>query len=170
MTCAGITQPQTQANNSQDKMADISHFPNLDQAEFAEACHLLDSRYRQATLGPLRRRWKLNVCTALATSFSHDNDGYTTYIQISRPLEGDVDLPFDLGTFSISGNAEQDLHGAQDAEMMETEESDKVRLSSLVNFDSFYLTILVFYIPSLTGYIACYSKPKRPSRYWLCDV
>ncbi|XWW99806.1 hypothetical protein V2A60_007818 [Cordyceps javanica] len=106
-------------------MGDISHFPNLNQAEFAEACHLLDSRYRQATLGPLRRRWKLNVCTALDTTFSHDNNGYTTYIQIVRPLEADVDLPFDLGAFSISGNATEILTNAQDAEMMETEESDK---------------------------------------------
>lgn len=107
-------------------MTDLSHFPNLDQAEFTEACHLLDSRYRQATLGPLRRRWKLNVCTALATSFSHDNDGYTTYLQIVRPLEADIDLPFDLGGFSISGESTEHLTNAQDTEMMETEESDKV--------------------------------------------
>ncbi|KAM3442744.1 hypothetical protein MY4824_000885 [Beauveria thailandica] len=106
-------------------MTDISHFPNLSHAEFAEACHLLDSRYRQATLGPLRRRWKLNVCTALATSFSHDNDGHTTYIQIVRPLEGDVDLPFDLGGFSISESATDNLSNSLDAEMLETEESDK---------------------------------------------
>ncbi len=149
-------------------MTDISHFPKLSQAEFTEACHLLDSIYRQATLGPLRRRWKLNVCTALATAFSHDNDGYATYVQIVRPLEGDVDLPFDLGGFSISGNATEDLNNAQDAEMMETEEADKVRLSSLEN--------IIFGLPhdfilvSLTGYIACYPQPKRPSRYWLRHI
>lgn len=115
-------------------MTSISDFPNINHADFAEACHLLDSRYRQATLGPLRRRWRLNVCTALATSFSPDNDGYTTYIQIIRPLEGDVDLPFDLDGFSLSENATEDLHNAGDAELMETEESDKVRLSSLDEF------------------------------------
>lgn len=115
-------------------MTDIAEFPSISHADFAEACHLLDSRYRQATLGPLRRRWKLNVLAALATSFSPDNDGYNTYIQISRPLEGDVDLPFDLGGFSISENAPEDLHNAGDDELMETEASDKVRLSSLFYF------------------------------------
>ncbi|EGX89933.1 hypothetical protein CCM_08186 [Cordyceps militaris CM01] len=105
-------------------MTDLDHFPNLDQAEFTEACHLLDSRYRQAILGPLRRRWKLNVFTALDMSFSDDNEGYIAYVQIVRPLEDEIDLPFDLGAFSISGNATEHLTSTQDAEMMETEESD----------------------------------------------
>lgn len=139
-------------------MTDISNFPNLSHSEFAEACHLLDSRYRRATLGPLRKRWKLNVCTALDTSFSHENDGYTTYVQIIRPLEGDVDLPFDLGSFSLSDTSAEGLQG--DAELMETEESDKVWTVWYLNsvrrctcFDPNWVYV----------YIARPPYPKRPS-------
>ncbi|OAA73685.1 hypothetical protein ISF_00586 [Cordyceps fumosorosea ARSEF 2679] len=111
---------------AQSPTSDISNYPNLSQAEFEEACHLLETRYRRATLGPLRKKWKLNVRRALDLSFSSDNDGYSTYIEIIRPLEGEAELPFDLGGFSISGTAPENLTNAQDAEMMETEESDKV--------------------------------------------
>lgn len=107
---------------------DISEFPFLNHEEFTEACHFLDSTYRQATLGPLRRRWKLNMCSALSTTFSMDGSGYNNYIQIIKPLEEGSDLPLDLGSFSLSENVKEDPGIPADTEMMETEDSDMVGL------------------------------------------
>ncbi|TWU74571.1 hypothetical protein ED733_006396 [Metarhizium rileyi] len=80
---------------------EFENYPLLKPHEFQEACHHLDSQYCHATLGPLRKRWKLKVCTALDVEFSTDG-GYTTYIQIVRPLEVPDDLDLDLDSFSIS--------------------------------------------------------------------
>lgn len=107
---------------------DLEYFPSLSQEEFSEACHHLDRQYCQATLGPVRRRWKLRLCTALDTVFSLDG-GYTTYIQIIRPLQPHLDhadLSLDLGNFSISDttNEEESIMGDQD--MMDAEQSDQV--------------------------------------------
>ncbi|KAK1752397.1 hypothetical protein QBC47DRAFT_388359 [Echria macrotheca] len=71
-------------------MSEFKRYPLLTGEEFAEVCHHLDRRYRQATLGPLRKQWKLNVSTALNTSFSLGPE-YNTYVQIVRPLEGELD-------------------------------------------------------------------------------
>ncbi|KAK9439076.1 autophagy-related protein Atg10 [Metarhizium brunneum] len=80
---------------------DIENYPFINPEEFAEACHHLDSQYCRATLGPLRKRWKLKVCTALDLAFSTEG-GYTTYIQIVRPLEIPGDLDLNLDSFTIS--------------------------------------------------------------------
>ncbi|KAK2072868.1 hypothetical protein P8C59_007197 [Phyllachora maydis] len=47
---------------------DIKNYPFLTGDEFAEACHHLERRYCQATLGPVRKRWKLRSCRALNTT------------------------------------------------------------------------------------------------------
>jgi hypothetical protein len=75
------------------------NYPFLTGEEFAEACHHLDRRYCKATLGPLRRRWRLRVCRALNTGVAGPGGGgfvlgpeYSTYLQIVRPLmEGGAD-------------------------------------------------------------------------------
>ncbi|KAJ4421395.1 E2-like conjugating enzyme atg10 [Gnomoniopsis sp. IMI 355080] len=105
--------------------AEFKNYPFLEADEFAEACHQLDRRYTQATLGPIRRRWKLRVCRALDTSFSASAD-YATYIQIIRPLDGeldDADLSACLDNFSF-GHDSGDAVDTEDHEMMEAENSD----------------------------------------------
>ncbi|KAJ4388391.1 hypothetical protein N0V85_007604 [Neurospora sp. IMI 360204] len=70
----------------------IENYPHLTPSEFAEAAHHLDRRYSQATLGPLRRQWKLRVRSALNTHFVSPSDPeYSTFIQITRPLEVNLD-------------------------------------------------------------------------------
>lgn len=120
---------------------DIQNFPSLNKEEFAEACHHLDRQYCRATLGPLRKQWKLAVCTALDTMFSFD-DPYTTYIQIIRPLReshDQDDLSSQLATFSISPEANDDTLPIADRDMMDAEESDEVRVPAGVSylFDGF---------------------------------
>ncbi|EGO53678.1 hypothetical protein NEUTE1DRAFT_93219 [Neurospora tetrasperma FGSC 2508] len=71
---------------------EIQNYPHLTPSEFAEAAHHLDRRYSQATLGPLRRQWKLRVRSALNTHFVSPSDPeYSTFIQITRPLEVNLD-------------------------------------------------------------------------------
>jgi ubiquitin-like-conjugating enzyme ATG10 len=112
-------------------------YPLLTPEEFHEVCHHLDRRYCHATLGPLRRRWKLRVCTALNTAFSLGPE-YSTYLQIVRPLDGELDdgdLSAYLGNFSFGGEGDGDGGGVEmevegdgdrDREMMEAEEADRV--------------------------------------------
>jgi ubiquitin-like-conjugating enzyme ATG10 len=104
-------------------------YPNLTQNEFSEACHHLEGRYCRATLGPLRRRWKLRACTALDRNFSFESE-YTTYVQIIRPLESsgsekDDELSLDLGKFSIS-QPEGSQYLMPDDAMLDAEETDEV--------------------------------------------
>lgn len=106
----------------------IKDFPFLDRDEFSGACHHLDRQYCHATLGPLRRRWKLRLCAALDTACSAQG-GYTTYIQVTRPLEPTVDhdnLSLDMGSISISEQAGQDAMPEADQGMMDAEELDSV--------------------------------------------
>ncbi|ROW18029.1 hypothetical protein VPNG_00354 [Cytospora leucostoma] len=105
--------------------ADFKNYPYLDPEEFAEVCHELDRRYSQATLGPLRRQWKLRVCRALDLTLLSSVD-YTTYVQIVRPLEGELDdgdLSKFLDDFSFDRES-KDTAGTEDHEMMEAEGSD----------------------------------------------
>src|SRR3569833_1250673 len=107
------------------KSAEFDNYPFLSAEEFSEVCHFFDWWYRQATLGPIRRQWRLNLRTALDTTSAFGAE-YTTYIQITRPLDGDIDDgDFSLGTEAVT----EDLT-PQEAEMMEAEEADEVRVSS----------------------------------------
>ncbi|ROW01646.1 hypothetical protein VSDG_02276 [Cytospora chrysosperma] len=105
--------------------ADFKNYPHVDPEEFAEVCHHLARRYTQANLGPIRRQWKLRVCRALDTAFVSSID-YTTYVQIIRPIEGELDdgdLSRFLDNFSFGGES-KDTAGTEDHEMVEAEESD----------------------------------------------
>ncbi|KAG7293064.1 hypothetical protein NEMBOFW57_003110 [Staphylotrichum longicolle] len=121
--------------------APFRSYPLLTPEEFHEVCHHLDRRYCHATLGPARRRWKLRVCTALNTSgpaaaaFALGPE-YSTYLQIVRPLEGELDdgdLSACLDNFSfgdgggVDGEVEMEVDGGgeRDREMMEAEEADR---------------------------------------------
>ncbi|WAO83697.1 Hypothetical protein NCS54_00089600 [Fusarium falciforme] len=107
----------------------IANFPSLNPDEFTEACHHLESRYCHAKLGPERARWKLKVCTALCTDFSFEG-GYTTYIQIRRPLQTGLDhgdLSLDLENFSFSDEKSHDVLGG-DRDMMDAEEADEAAI------------------------------------------
>lgn len=103
---------------------DFKQYPYLDKDEFSEVCHFMDRHYRQATLGPLRRRWKLRVTTALAAAFG-DGDS-STYVQIVRPLEASVDhedLSSQIEKFSFGDGT----NGGEDQDMLESAERDEVR-------------------------------------------
>lgn len=107
--------------------ADFKNYPYLSPEEFAEVCHHLDRRYSHATLGPVRRQWKLRVCRALDLAFLSSVD-YTTYLQIIRPLEGELDdgdLSKFLDDFSFGGE-NKDTASTEDQDMMEAENSDSV--------------------------------------------
>ncbi|TDZ28154.1 Ubiquitin-like-conjugating enzyme ATG10 [Colletotrichum spinosum] len=110
----------------------FNDFPFLTPEEFAEVCHYFDSQYRRATLGPLRQRWKMRVCTALDTSFATGVE-YTTYLQIIRPLESTLDhgeLSSFLEKFSFGESTpEAEDVGLNDEAMIDAEESDEAALS-----------------------------------------
>ncbi|KAI5466326.1 hypothetical protein BGZ63DRAFT_420820 [Mariannaea sp. PMI_226] len=109
----------------------IADYPCLSPSEFSETCHHLERQYCAATLGPERARWKLRRCTALSTDFIFDM-GYTTYIQIRRPLSsdlGDGDLSFDLDNFSFSDDHKQDAGLVGDSAMLDAEDSDEAAIA-----------------------------------------
>ncbi|KAG7142343.1 Ubiquitin-like-conjugating enzyme ATG10 [Verticillium longisporum] len=111
--------------------SDLKNFPNLTRDEFAEVCHHFDNRYVQATLGPLRRRWKMRVFSAFDITFGLGAD-CTTYIQIIRPLEATLD-PDDLSSFldgfSFGSQAKPESHALElDHAMMDAEESDEAAM------------------------------------------
>lgn len=99
-------------------------YPFLSSEEFAEVCHHLDSKYCQATLGPIRKRWKLRVHRALDISFGADSE-YTTFVQVTRPLEemGDLDdLESYLSNFSMDDESERHHNVATNMEIEDPEE------------------------------------------------
>jgi len=118
---------------------EFDNSPLLSGEEFAEVCHHLDRRYYQATLGPVRRQWKLRACNALNTSFALGPE-YGTYVQIVRPLaaeldDGDLSLFLDALSFNNPvPNVPHDIDAGQDREMMDAEEADEVRRPSSWHF------------------------------------
>lgn len=88
-------------------------------------CHHLDNRYCQATLGPVRKQWKLRVHRALDMSFGTDSE-YTTFVQITRPLAdmGDLDdLESYMNDFSIGAEPGKDQETVM---TMETEDPEEL--------------------------------------------
>ncbi|KAK1503320.1 hypothetical protein CTAM01_04632 [Colletotrichum tamarilloi] len=126
-------------------------FPFLTPEEFSEICHHFDSQYCRATLGPMRRRWKMRVCTALDTSFASGIE-YTTYLQIIRPLEATLDcgdLSSVLDHFSFGdGASEKDALGLGDEAMIDAEESDEAALSRSHVPDSGHVVYEVHWHPT----------------------
>ncbi|KAK2006881.1 hypothetical protein LZ32DRAFT_71837 [Colletotrichum eremochloae] len=126
-------------------------FPFLTPEEFSEVCHHFDSQYCRATLGPLRQRFKLRVCTALDTSFASGVE-YTTYLQIIRPLEvtldyGDLSSVLDKFSF-VEGSSERDALGLGDEDMIDAEESDEAALSKPRALDFGYVVYEVHLHPT----------------------
>lgn len=111
-------------------------YPFLTSEEFAEVCHYLDAKYCQATLGPLRRKWRLTLHIALdtsATSHAHP----VTFLQITKPLEHnetDDQLASRLSSVALDESPAITRRSKRlamrqptaDSEMMEAEEADKV--------------------------------------------
>lgn len=104
-------------------------YPFLTAEEFAEVCHHLDRRYCQATLGPVRRQWKLRVNTALLMAFTPLAE-FSTYVQIIRPLDSELDddglsAQLDKLSFDAPGVVETTSSIDADEPMMD-EENDTV--------------------------------------------
>lgn len=111
----------------QQLSSEFRNYPFLTGEEFAEVCHHLDRRYCQATLGPIRRQWKLRTCSALNTSFALGPEN-NTYLQIIRPLEGELDdgdLSSILESLSV-GNSSARPGVEADSNMLEAEAADEV--------------------------------------------
>lgn len=115
-----------------NQTSDIKNYPFLTAEEFAEACHHLDRSYCQATLGPLRRRWKLRVNTALIMAFTPAAE-YSTYVQIIRPLDADLDdgdLSAQLGKLAFDvADSSDTVHMDVDQQMIQHEATDEVRFA-----------------------------------------
>jgi ubiquitin-like-conjugating enzyme ATG10 len=114
------------------KSSEFQNYPFLTGEEFGEVCHHLDRRYCQATLGPLRRQWKLRVNTALIMAFTPAAE-FSTYLQIIRPLEPDPDddhlsSALDKLSFDVTHNGETSDINA-DQQMIEAEAEDYVRFT-----------------------------------------
>lgn len=116
--------------SSYKKSSEFKNYPFLTPEEFAEACHQLDRKYIQAELGPLRRQWKLRVNTALIMAFTPAAE-YSTYIQIIRPLEVDLDdgnLSAALDKLSFDATHDTETASMEaDEQMLEAEAHDKVK-------------------------------------------
>lgn len=116
---------------SNDHRSSYQNYPHLTKREFTEACHLLDRRYRQATLGPLRRQWRLNVHTALELNFQAGS-GSTTFLQITRPLDNataaDDELAASMGSISLRNppRGRYNMRDRGNATMVEMEDADMV--------------------------------------------
>jgi ubiquitin-like-conjugating enzyme ATG10 len=114
---------------SYKKSSEFQNYPFLTAEEFAEVCHQLDRKYVQAELGPLRRQWKLRVNTALIMAFTAAAE-YSTYIQIVRPLELDLDDGnLSAALDKLSFGASHGTEGASidaDQQMREAEDQDEV--------------------------------------------
>ncbi|CAK7199622.1 hypothetical protein SEUCBS139899_002305 [Sporothrix eucalyptigena] len=118
--------------------SDFRDYPFLSHDEFGEVCHDFDRIYRQATLGPLRRRWRVSVCTAFSTSFvgtgGYDSGSeFTTYLQITRPLdptEHDDALAHVLDKFSFGAGEARMVDGdlEEDEAMAQAEDADAAAL------------------------------------------
>ena len=96
-------------------------YPFLTHDEFTEVCHDFDRIYRQATLGPLRRKWRASVNVAFNTSFAAGDRDFTTFFQISRPLENtakqhDDELSGVLDKFSFGDSQDEEMTAAEDAD------------------------------------------------------
>ncbi|KAI0109607.1 hypothetical protein GGR51DRAFT_100902 [Nemania sp. FL0031] len=126
-------------------------YPFLTNEEFAEACHYLDAKYCQATLGPLRKDWRLNLHTALDTSATSHADT-VTFLQIAKPFENneaDDQLASRLGNVAldeprVSTRRSTRLamqQSAADTMMIAMEEADEevLRYPSRANFQSSYV-------------------------------
>lgn len=120
------------------RSSEFRSYPFLTPEEFAEAAHHLDRRYCQATLGPVRRQWKLRTCTALNTTAAFTlGPEYSTYLQIIRPLEeelDDGDLSSYLDSFSFGDDPSgKEIGIERDMEMVEAEEADQVGYDPINN-------------------------------------
>ncbi|KAI0196243.1 hypothetical protein EV127DRAFT_331304 [Xylaria flabelliformis] len=125
-------------------------YPFLTNEEFAEVCHYLDVKYCQATLGPLRKQWRLNLHTALDTSATSHAD-LVTFLQITKPFEAnevDDQLASHLSTVALGepsaptrrSKRQSMRQSAADSMMIDLEEADKevLRYSSRASFQSSY--------------------------------
>ncbi|KAK3336475.1 hypothetical protein B0T19DRAFT_39995 [Cercophora scortea] len=153
------------AKNSTPLHWDFINYPFLTGEEFDEACHQLDRRYCQATLGPVRRQWKLRVCSALNTSFASGSE-YSTYIQIVRPLDGELndgDLSSYLDSFSFDGHKNAGLMDIDaDREMIEAEDADESALPRKLSADVGYVTYEIHLHPTYRAPCLWFSLHELP--------
>ncbi|KAI2776954.1 hypothetical protein F4815DRAFT_483012 [Daldinia loculata] len=130
-------------------------YPYLTKAEFSEVCHYLDRRYRRATLGPLRKEWRLHVHTALELSFE-PGSGRTTFLQVTRPLDNrtaaDDELAAKMGGVSLG--EDQDMQLDADEMMVKMEDSDKEvvsKRSSRAHFQAGHVIYEIHFHPTYSS-------------------
>ncbi|KAL1897329.1 hypothetical protein Sste5346_004065 [Sporothrix stenoceras] len=124
----GVVASSSSSSSISAHLDEFRDYPFLANDEFNEVCHEFDRIYRQATLGPLRRRWRVSVCTAFNTSFFSDSES-TTYLQITRPLESsaaDDELAGVLNQFSFGEASDM----VEDSTMAMAEDADEAALKA----------------------------------------
>ena len=104
--------------------SEYREYPLLTPAEFDLACHHFHNRYIQATLGPLRRTFRIDL--------RHDMLSDVTYLTIIQPIRPPHDDVSDLLNFGGLRASEPDETGqGDDSEMLnidaEAEDADRVR-------------------------------------------
>lgn len=75
-----LHQMQSADQQGDTRHLEIDSFPHLTTEEFRDACHYLDQRYTQATLGILRTQFALSIHNM---SF---NDSIT-WVRIAKPID-----------------------------------------------------------------------------------
>ena len=114
--------------------SEYTQYPLLTQAEFDLACHHFQNRYMQATLGPLRRTFRVDL--------RHDMFNDATYLSIIQPIKSPQDDVSDLLNFGALRASDEDDNGFGRDQMMnidyEAEEGDTVQLSSCVIMPSIW--------------------------------
>ena len=86
--------------------SEYQNYPLMTQAEFDLACHHFHNRYIQATLGPLRRTFRVDV--------RHDMFRDSTYLEIIQPinaLQDDISDLLNFGALRASDIDDNEIGG-----------------------------------------------------------
>ena len=105
--------------------SEYKEYPLLSPAEFDLACHHFHNRYLQATLGLLRRTFRIDL--------RHDMSSDITYLTIIQPIQAphdDVSDQLNFGALRASDQDDSGLGGDSGVLNMdiEAEEADIVRM------------------------------------------
>ncbi len=102
--------------------SEYEQYPMLTQAEFELACHHLHNRYIQATLGPLRRSFRMNLTHNLLNDYA-----YLTIIQPVKLPEDDISGLLDFASLNTRDASSEAMNDEVMNMDVDAEENDEVR-------------------------------------------
>lgn len=113
------------AANELVPFSEYQNYPLMTEAEFDLACHHFHNRYIQATLGPLRRTFRVDV--------RHDMFRDSTYLEIIQPITARQDDISDLLNFGALRASDNDDNGFGGGNMVgmdvDAEDEDMVTIT-----------------------------------------